>query len=253
MNSLLKSPEEIEIIRKGGAILAKILKDTAGLVKPGISTWELNQFAEAQMAKISGRPSFKNYGPKGHEFPAGLCTSINSVVVHGIPSKKDILKEGDIIGLDIGMEYKGFYTDTAITVPVGKVSTEAKRLLETAKRALHAGIDVAKPGNRIGDIGFAVQNVVESAGFGVVRDMVGHGVGYSVHEDPQVPNYGRKGTGLILKEGMVLAIEPMVTVGDWHIAIEDDGWTVTTLDYSLAAQFEHTVAITKDGAEILTD
>jgi len=248
----VKTPQEIEIITEGGKLIHNILYATAGLARPGISTWELNEFAEKEIEKIDGRPSFKNFGPKKNPFPAGLCTSVNSVVVHGIPSKNTILKEGDIVSLDIGMEYKGLFTDTAITVPVGKISDTAKKLIETTRKSLSAAIDQVKPGNTIGDIAFATQKTVEAEGFSVVRDLVGHGVGYDVHEDPAVPNFGKKGTGEILREGMVLAIEPMVCEHEYFLQFEPDGWTISTKDGGLAAHFEHTIAITKNGARILT-
>lgn len=252
MSSLIKSKQEIETIAEGGRLLAGVLRATAKLARAGVSTWELNEFAERKIFELGGRPSFKNHGPKKNPFPAGLCTSVNEVVVHGIPSKTVILKEGDIIGLDIGMEYKGLYTDMAVTVAVGKIAPRIKELLEVTKKSLQIGIELLRPGVKTGDLGAEIQKIVEAAGFGVVRDLIGHGVGYAVHEDPAVPNYGPKGSGVTLKEGMVIAVEPMVTLGDWQIAIEDDQWTVTTLDYSLAAHFEHTVAITHNGARILT-
>jgi methionyl aminopeptidase len=248
----IKTPEEISVIAEGGKFIHNILYATAGLVKPGISTWDLNEFAEKEIQKIGGRPSFKNYGPKKNPFPAGLCTSVNSVVVHGIPSRDAILKDGDIISLDIGMEYKGLYTDTAITVPVGKISDVAKKLIETTRKSLSAAIDQAKQGNTIGDMAFATQKTVEAAGFSVVRDLVGHGVGYDVHEDPAVPNFGKKGTGEVLRGGMVLAIEPMICEHEHFLQFEPDGWTISTKDGGLAAHFEHTIAITKNGARILT-
>ncbi|MEK7651667.1 MAG: type I methionyl aminopeptidase [Patescibacteria group bacterium] len=247
-----KTQEEIDKIKEGGKILNRILSQTAELVRPGVSTWELNTFAEQEIFKAGGKPSFKGYGNKGHLFPAGLCTSVNSVVVHGVPSKEAILKEGDTIGLDIGMEYKGLFTDTAITVPVGKISEKAQNLLSLTKKALSIGIAEAKIGNKVGDIGAAVQKVADDNKLGIIRDLVGHGVGHAVHEEPQVPNYGKKGTGSELTEGLVIAIEPMFTLGTDDIFIEDDGWTVTTKDESLAAHFEHTVVITKSGPEILT-
>jgi len=249
---LIKTAEEIEIIGEGGKLIHGILHAAAGLVKPGASTWDLNEFAENEILKIGGRPSFKNYGPKKSPFPAGLCTSVNSVVVHGIPSRSTILQDGDIIGLDIGMEYKGLYTDTAITVGVGKISETAKKLIETTKNSLSAAISQVKPGNTTGDIGFATQKAAEDAGFTVVRDLVGHGVGYEVHEDPAVPNYGKKGKGEVLKEGMVLAIEPMLCEHEYFVVFEPDGWTISTKDGGLSAHFEHTVAVTKNGVRILT-
>lgn len=251
-HGLIKTQEEINTIGEGGKILHKILYATAGLVRPGISTWELNAFAEDGIVKAGGRPSFKNYGDKKNPFPAGLCTSVNNVVVHGIPSREVILKQGDIIGLDIGMEYKGLYTDTAITVPVGKISDVAKNIIEATKKSLNAGLAQAKAGNSIGDIAYATQSTAEAAGFSVVRDLVGHGVGYDVHEDPSVPNYGKKGQGIKLQEGMVIAIEPMLCEHEYFLEFEADGWTISTKDGGLSAHFEHTVAITKNGARVLT-
>ena len=265
---LIKSQGEIEIIAEGGKILHDILQNTAGLVRPGVSTWQLNEFAENAIVKaggpfngiqgrpeqgrVGGRPSFKNYGPKKNPYPAGLCTSVNDVVVHGIPSRDEILKNGDIMGLDIGMEYKGLYTDHAITVGVGEISAVAKKLLETTKKALDLAIKEVRPGARVGDISYAIQSTAEAAGFSVVRDLVGHGVGYDVHEDPAIPCFGKKGTGLVLREGMVLAIEPMLCEGEYFINIDADGWTIRTADGGLSAHFEHTIAITKNGARILT-
>lgn len=249
---LIKTEQEIETIARGGKILRDILLKTSELVKPGISTWDLNGFAETQIAKFGGRPSFKGYGPKTDPYPAGLCTSINDEIVHGIPSKTVVLKEGDIISLDIGMEYQSLYTDTAITVPVGKISSAATKLINTTKQCLEAAINAAKPGSTTGDIGYATQKEAEQAGFSVVRDLVGHGVGYDVHEDPQVPCYGKKGQGTKLEVGMVLAIEPMLCEKGWKIFIDDDGWTIRTADGGLSAHFEHTVAITKNGARVLT-
>jgi methionyl aminopeptidase len=251
-HGFIKTQEEIDTIAEGGKLLHDILLATAALVRPGISTAELNDFAESEIEKIGGRPSFKHYGPKKNPFPAGLCTSINNVVVHGIPSEKDILKEGDIVSLDIGMEYKKLYTDTAITVGVGKISPLAQTLMDVTKKSLHEGIKQAKPGNRIGHISEAIQKVIERAKFGVVRDLVGHGVGYAVHEDPAVPCFGNKNQGPVLQEGMVLAIEPMVTQGEFYVQYEADGWAISTMDDSLSAHFEHTIAITKNGARILT-
>lgn len=248
----IKTEAEIKLIAEGGRLLGDILRAVAGTARPGISTWELNDLAEKLIKAAGGRPSFKGYGDKKNPFPAGLCTSINEVVVHGIPSKKDILNNGDIVGLDIGMEYKGFYTDTAVTVPIGKVSAVAKKIIKATKKSLHAAIEQARPGNKTGDIAFATQSTAETEGFSVVRDLVGHGVGYEVHEDPAVPNYGRKGTGDTLKEGMVIAIEPMLCEHDYVLVFEDDGWTIRTKDHGLSAHFEHTVAITKNGPKILT-
>ncbi len=249
---LIKSQQEIEIIAEGGKLLHAILRSTAKLARPGASTWELNEYAEREIEKTGGRPSFKGYGPKKNPFPAGLCTSVNSQVVHGIPSKQVILQDGDIVGLDIGMEYKGLYTDTAITVGVGKVSKEAEKLMQVTEKSLQAGLKQVKAGNKIGDISFAIQSTAEAAGFSVVRDLVGHGVGYAVHEDPAVPCYGKKGTGMVLRAGMVLAIEPMLNIGEYFVIFENDGWTISTQDESLSAHFEHTVAVTENGVRVLT-
>ena len=197
-------------------------------------------------------PSFKNYGPKKNPFPAGLCTSINDVVVHGIPSDDSILKNGDIIGLDIGMEYKGLFTDHAVTVGVGDVTQAVKKLMDITLKSLNMGIKEAKAGNRIGDISYAIQSTAEAAGFSAIRDLVGHGVGYEVHEDPAVPCFGKKGTGELLREGMVLAIEPMLVTGEYFVTIDPDDWTIRTADGGLSAHFEHTIAVTKNGARILT-
>lgn len=251
-HGFIKTQDEIERIAEGGKLLGEILQKTVRLVKPGVSTWDLNVFAEREMKAVGGRPSFIGYGPKNNPFPAGLCTSINDVVVHGIPSKNDILQAGDIVGLDIGMEYKGLYTDTAVTVAVGTIHPKLRHLLDTTAQALARGIDQAVVGNRIGDISAAIQAVAEGAGYDIVRDLVGHGVGYAVHEDPAVPCFGRKGTGMRLVAGMVLAIEPMLTVGSHHIYFDHDGWTVRTRDGSLAAHFEHTIAVTESGPRVLT-
>lgn len=251
-NKFIKSEDEIRLLNEGGKILRQILVDLAEMAKPGVSTTELNAYAENQIYKAGGRPSFINYGPKNNAFPAGLCTSVNDIVVHGIPSPEEILKDGDIIGLDIGMEYKKLYTDTAITVRVGSVSPTADKLVATTQACLQAAIKVAIAGNRIGDIGHAIQTLAEDAGFSVVRDLVGHGVGYGVHEDPMVPCYGKAGTGLKLETGMVLAIEPMICEKDYHIYVEDDGWTIRTADACLSAHFEHTIAVGKKSAQILT-
>lgn len=252
MPKYTKQPEEIELIAEGGKILGAILQRTAKLAKPGVSTMELNDYAEREIIIAGGQPSFVGYGDKKNPFPSGLCTSINDAVVHGVPSAEDILKEGDIVGLDIGMEYKGFFTDTAITVPVGKVSKRAEQIIKVTKNSLDEALRMIKPGNHIGDLGFAMQSIAEKAGFSVVRDLVGHGVGYAVHEEPSVPCYGKPGTGLKLVENMVLAIEPMVCEKKPRVVYDSDGWTIRTSDSGLAAHFEHTIAITKKGARVLT-
>jgi methionyl aminopeptidase len=252
MPKYTKQPKEIEAIGRGGKILGAILERTAQMVRPGISTAELNDYAEREIKIAGGRPSFIGYGDRKNPFPAGLCTSINDAVVHGVPSSEDILQEGDIVGLDIGMEYEGFYTDTAVTVPVGKVSAEAAKIIKVTEQALKNAIKAAKPSNHIGDIGYAMQSLAEGAGFSVVRDLVGHGVGYAVHEDPSVPCYGKPGVGIELVENMVLAIEPMICQQKPRVIFDSDGWTIRTSDGGLAAHFEHTIVITAKGAKILT-
>lgn len=252
MKRYTKTPEEIKLIGEGGKILRDILHRAAAMARPGVSTSKINEFAEKEMVKAGGRPSFIGYGGKHNPFQFGLCTSINDAVVHGVPSKDNILVDGDIVGLDIGMEYKGLYTDTAITVAVGKPSRLAERLISVTKQALDEAIKQVKPGNRIGDIGHAIQTTVENAGFSVVRDLVGHGVGYAVHEDPAVPCYGKPGKGIELVENMVLAIEPMVCQFKSKVFFDRDGWTVRTHDGGLSAHFEHTIAVTKNGVKILT-
>lgn len=253
---IIKTPDEISIMKEGGKILATILEEVSATVVPGVSTMELNELAEKLIRKAGGDPAFLNYIVEGEEdnpYPGTLCTSVNSEVVHGIPSKNGILKEGDIIGLDIGMFYKGLCTDTAKTVGVGNISKSTQRLIDITQQALKKGISQIKSGAQIGDIGSAIQKYVEGEGFSVVKQLVGHGVGKKVHEEPRVPNYGESGTGLTLEEGMTLAIEPMVNVGEEHVKTEDDQWTITTLDKSLSAHFEHTIAVTKKGCNILTE
>ena len=219
----IKTQAEIAAIAEGGKILHEILEQTAALVAPGITTWRLDEFAHKQIQQAGGRPSFLGYGPKKNPFPAALCTSVNNVVVHGIPSKTAILKQGDIVSLDIGMEYKKLYTDMAITVAVGKINSQAQLLMDVTKKSLQMAIKQMKPGNRIGDISWAIQKTTEDGGFSVVRDLVGHGVGYDVHEDPAVPCYGKPGRGITLEPGMVLAVEPMVTAGEHYVEFDNDG------------------------------
>lgn len=246
----LKTDAEIETLAEGGKILVRVLQKVAAAVEPGVSTWELNRIAEEEVRHAGAEPSFKGYGQK--PFPAGLCASVNEVIVHGAPYKSEILKEGDIIGLDFGVKHKGLYTDGAQTFPVGEISPETARLLQVAKTALDLAIAAARPGARIGDISSVIQIVAERAGFQVVRELIGHGVGHAVHEEPAVPCYGEKGRGPELVPGMVLAIEPMLTAGDYHLTTLPDGWGIRTKDGSLGAHFEHTVAITKDGPRVLT-
>lgn len=250
----IKTKEEIKILREGGGILADVLREVAAAVRPGISASKIDALAEKLIRQAGGEPSFKNYKTSDDRipFPASLCVSINSEVVHGIPSESKILREGDIVGLDFGMKYKGLYTDMAVTVAIGAVSEKAQRLIETAKKSLDTGIEVIKEGAHVGDIGFAIQQYVESRGFSVVKKLVGHGVGYGVHEEPEIPNYGRNGARPRLKKGMVLALEPMINKGASDVVLSEDGWTWVTKDGSLSAHFEHTVAVTESGAEILT-
>ena len=245
----LKSPREIETMAEGGRILAATLDTVCAAVRPGISTGELDHLAEEFIRSHEGAlPAFKGlYG-----FPATLCTSVNSEIVHGIPSRQRVLKEGDILSIDVGVKYRGYYTDAAQTVPVGAVDAATRRLLEITERALRAGIDAAQPGNHVGDIGAAVQRVVESAGFSVVRTLVGHGIGVEPHEDPQVPNYGKPKRREALVPGLCIAIEPMVNAGGPATRTLRDEWTVVTQDGSRSAHFEHTVAITPEGPRVLT-
>lgn len=254
MDRMVKQPKEIAFLREGGALLARVLDDVAAAVAPGVTTMQLNEMADKGIRACGGTPAFLGYGgrPDGSKaFPCALCTSVNEEVVHTIPHHEKVLEDGDIIGLDIGMKYKGLFTDHAVTVPVGKVSKEAKKLTDVTKKSLYAGLKIIAPGKTLGDLGHAIQTVIEKAGFSVVRELVGHGVGYEVHEPPHVPNFGRKGKGLVLKEGMVLAIEPMANVGAPHVTFTDN-WAVLTADASLSAHFEHTIVVTKNGCEILT-
>lgn len=243
----LKSPRELDVMRRAGEITARILQEVVEAVSPGVTTRELDQLAEARCKELGAKPAFKGY----HGYPCCLCISVNEQVVHGIPGKRT-LKEGDIVGIDFGVIVDGYYGDSARTVAVGKVTPDAQRLLQVTQEGLLRGIQEAKLGNRLFDISHAIQNYVERHGFSVVREFVGHGIGRSLHEEPQVPNYGPKGKGVSLKEGMVLAIEPMINAGGHAVRIESDGWTAVTVDGSLSAHFEHTVAITKNGPEILT-
>jgi methionyl aminopeptidase len=247
----LKSPREIEIMRRANVIVAEVLQELAQKVLPGVTTLELDELAEERTLQKKAVPAFKGYSVAGRVFPRSLCVSINEEIVHGIPSHR-VLREGDIVGLDYGVIYEGFYGDAAVTVGVGKVSGEAKRLMEVTERSLYTGIEQLRVGNRLGDLGAAVQQVAESAGFSVVRAFVGHGIGKRLHEEPPVPNFGEPDRGIRLKEGMVLAIEPMVNAGGHEVEIKEDGWTAVTKDGSLAAHFEHSVAITKNGPYILS-
>lgn len=251
----IKTKEEIKIMVEGGKILAKIMEELEKGVRPGITTKELDGLAESL---ISCSPKFLaaegkiECSFKGYEgFPVCLCTSINEEVVHGVPSDR-ILREGDIVSLDLGIFYKGFHTDMAITVPVGKVDSEVLRLIRVTKKALKRGIKKARPGNTFGDIGNTIQRHVEDQGFNVIRDLCGHGIGRELHEDPEVLNFGKRHSGPEIKDGMVFCIEPMVTVGDWKIKKTEDGCSYETADGSLCAHFEHTIAVTKNSVKILT-
>jgi len=249
----LKSETEIAAMREGGKILAYILETISGKIKPGIYGDEIEELANIEIRKHNAVPSFKNYtnSENKNPFPSSICFSVNDEIVHGVPFGK-LLRDGDIVGTDLGIKYKEFHTDSAVTVGVGKISAEAEKLIKVAKESLYKGIKQIRADNRIGDIGFAIQNYVEKNGFSIVREMVGHGVGRSIHEFPEIPNFGRKKTGLKLCVGMTFAIEPMINAGDWHIKCNSDQWTVRTRDGRLSAHFEHTVAVTKDGCEVLT-
>lgn len=251
----LKTPQEIEVMAEGGKILKEILQNLAQAVRPGVTTEEIDKLARELVlswakkmpeAKISS--SFCGY----RGFPGFVCISVNEEVVHGIPSPKKVLAEGDIVGLDFGIVYRGFHTDSAITVPVGKISKEAEKLLRVTKESLELGIQEVLVGNTVGDIGYAVQKYAEKNGFGIVKELVGHGVGKKLHEEPYVPNYGKKGEGEPLREGVVIAIEPMVTAGKPAVELAKDNWTYRTKDHRLAAHFEHTIAVTKEGPRVLT-
>ena len=243
----IKSPKQIDGIRKSSRLLVQVLQEIVGMVEPGISTARLDEHARARIAELGGRPSFLGY----MDFPAALCTSIDAEVIHGIPSEKP-LKEGQIVGIDCGIELDGYYSDSAVTVPVGRVSNEVDRLLKITKESLQLGIEQARVGNRISDISRAIFRHNKQEGYGIVRPYCGHGVGLAIHEDPQVPNYVGNGPNPRLKPGMVIAIEPMINLGGDEVKVLDDDWTVVTRDGSLTAHFEHTVAILDDNTEVLT-
>ena len=247
MSIIIKSPNEIKIMREAGRIVAIVLDTLKKAIKPGITTGELDALAVKVFKEYNVKASFKGY----RGFPASVCTSVNEEVVHGIPGKR-VLKEGDLIAIDAGSIYNGFQGDSAITVEVGNVSKQAKTLTETTRKALEAGIKATREGAHLGDVSAAIQGYAESRGFSVVREYVGHGIGRDMHEDPQIPNYGPPGQGPVLKKGMTLALEPMVNAGGWHTKVLPDNWTVVTADSSLSAHFEHTIVITDGDAEILT-
>lgn len=253
-----KTIEEIEIMRQAGHYLAQIMKTISRAVKIGVSTRDLNDLAEKLMRERGVESAFKNYLPEtmraDHQlgYPASICTSLNNEVVHGIPTRNIILKNGDIIGIDCGIKFGDYFADAALTIGVGKIGPMAKKLLAVTKKALELAIKNIKPGIHLGDISSVIQNYVEKNGFSVVKELTGHGIGRKLHEKPAIFNFGQAGTGPILQEGMVLAIEPMINAGDWRVKTLTDGWTIVTADGSLSAHFEHTVLIVKRGAEILT-
>jgi methionyl aminopeptidase len=242
-----KTEEEIELVRKSSLLVAKTHAEIAGLIKPGITTLALDKIAEEFIRDNGGIPAFKGYGG----FPNTLCMSPNDQVVHGIPNDR-ALENGEILSVDCGVVMNGYYGDSAFTYEVGEVDAETKQLLKVTKESLYKGIEQAVAGNRIGDIGYAVQQHAESFGYGVVRELVGHGVGENLHESPEVPNYGRRGKGVMLKEGLVIAIEPMINMGTRRILQHNDGWTITTIDNKPSAHFEHTIVVRKGKAEILS-
>lgn len=268
MAGIVKTKDEIEIIREGGRRLSLVLREIIDSVKPGVSTSDLDQLAEKLILECGGTPSFKGYKIRETKipYPGSICTSVNDEVVHGIPRAEKILRMGDIIGVDIGMRWPsdismrgaggqkkgGLYTDMAVTVGVGKISTEAERLLRATEEALQIGIRAVRAGVTTGDVGHAIEQYLKKGKFGIVRDLAGHGVGYQLHEEPLIPNYGKSGTGMKLVEGMVIAIEPMATLGGWRIVLDQDEWTFRTEDGSLAAHFEHTIAVAAGGSDVLT-
>ena len=249
MAIVCKSPAEIEKMRRSGKIVRQVLDEVAAMVKPGMSTMDLERAAAKKIKDLGAKPAFKGY----YDYPCVLCTSVNQEIVHGIPNDKRVLKEGDIVSIDCGVVLDGYYGDAAVTVPVGNGQNETvKKLLQVTQESLYKGIEKARIGNTVGDVGAAVQEHVEAAGFSVVREFVGHGIGTKLHEDPQVPNFGTRGHGARLREGMVIAIEPMVNVGRPGARVLEDKWTAVTEDGSLSAHFEHCVAVTSDGPVILT-
>ncbi|MBI3627493.1 MAG: type I methionyl aminopeptidase [Candidatus Sungbacteria bacterium] len=269
MNLSIKSKAEIKTLGEGGRRLAEVLREVSQAVASGVSAGEIDRLAERLIRAAGGEPSFKGYNPYGAKtpYPASICVSVNDAVVHAIPPKTQIFQDGDVVSLDIGMWWPGkelriknkelsgvrpMATDMAITVGVGAISKTAEKLIRVTRESLDLGIKEVKAGATIGDIGAAIQAHIENHGFGVVRDLAGHGVGYKVHEDPFVPNFGERGKGLVLKEGMVIAIEPMATEGTWRVRLDPDEWTFRTADGKLAAHFEHTVVVTKDGHQVIT-
>lgn len=253
MKIFLKTEDEIELMRKANQLVGNTLGEICKHIKPGVTTLQLDRIAESFIRDNGGVPTFKNYpNPFGGPFPASICTSVNDVVVHGIPNEKTVLRDGDIISVDCGALLDGFNGDSCYTFCVGEVSAEIKKLLQVTKRSLYLGIENATAGKHLGDIGYAVQTYCESNGYGVVRELTGHGIGREMHEDPSVPNYGSSGSGVMLKAGMCIAIEPMITMGSRNICMMPDRWTIKTCDGKPAAHFEHTVAVYRGKAEILS-
>jgi methionyl aminopeptidase len=244
---IYKTAQEIDIMKRSNQIVARVLAELKAMVRPGVRTRDLDAYAEARARDMGAVPAFKGY----RGYPSSLCTSVNEEIIHGIPSERK-LRDGDIIGLDFGVLFEGFYGDAAVTVPVGTVDPEALRLIAVSEAAFFKGFEQMKKGRRISDISHAIQGYVEGEGFSVIRSFVGHGIGHSPHEEPQVPNFGPPGRGPKIKEGLTLAIEPMIAAGDWEEEILEDGWTAVTKDRSLSAHFEHTVAMTARGVEILS-
>ena len=251
---IIKNEQELKFLRRSGQILGRTLALLKSRVKPGVSAYELDQLARAEIAAAGARPAFLNYRaqPGDVPFPAALCVSLNDEIVHGIPVKEKILRAGDIVSLDLGLEYQGLFTDAAITVPVGRVDAQSQQLIEAATQGLEDAIGIIAPGQRIGDIGAAIEAAARQAGFEVVRDLVGHGVGRAVHEAPEIPCFGKAGTGAKLTEGLVIAVEPMVNAGTWRVMFDDDQWTIRTQDGGRSAHMEHTLLVTKQGCEVLT-
>ena len=251
---MLKTDHELDLMREANRIVAVVLNELRERIQPGISTHELDAWAEQRIVGLKGLPAFKGYGGRNgtRPFPATLCTSVNQEVVHGIPSPRRVLQEGDIIGVDVGVIYEGYYGDGACTYAVGSVPAQARALMDTCRQSLQLGIAAAQAGNHLGDIAKAIDGCVRAAGFSVVRDLSGHGIGRQLHEDPQVLNYYDGRRGARLKSRMTLAIEPMINAGGWEVRTLDDGWTVVSSDNSLSAHYEHTVALTDNGPEILT-
>jgi methionyl aminopeptidase len=247
MGVIIKSDREIAVMRRAGRIVATVLGILTKELRAGMKTKELDAIAARELVRLGAKPSFKDY----RGFPANLCVSVNDEIVHGIPGER-VLAEGDIVSLDLGAIFDGFQGDAALTVGIGEISREASRLIKTTELALEAGINTACAGARLGDVSAAIQKYAESRGYSVIREYTGHGIGREMHEEPQIPNFGEKGTGLVLERGMTLAFEPMVSVGDWRTRVGSNHWTVSTADGSLAAHFEHTVAITDAGPEVLT-